>query len=86
MQAVCVVSEESSTCAEETSFPTLQALYHILTGKNIVAPAQYPAVPPYNPNGTQTENNIIHIHWQSESELSCILPGNSRRILRYYPG
>ena len=41
-----------------------QALYEILTGENIVAPAAYPAVPPYNPNGTQTKNNIIHIHWQ----------------------
>jgi hypothetical protein len=26
-------------------------------------------VPPYNPNGTQTENNIIHIHWQKNKEL-----------------
>jgi hypothetical protein len=46
-----------------------QGLYQILTGENIVAPAPYPAVPPYDPNGTQTENNIIHIHWQKNKEL-----------------
>jgi hypothetical protein len=46
-----------------------QALYQILTGENIVAPAPYPAVLPYNQNGTQTENNIIHIHWWKNKEL-----------------
>ena len=46
-----------------------QGLYQILTGENIVQPALYPQVPPYNPNGTQTENNIIHIQWQKNKEL-----------------
>jgi hypothetical protein len=46
-----------------------QALYQILTGENIVAPAPYPAVLPYNQNGTQTENNIIHIYWRKNKEL-----------------
>jgi hypothetical protein len=39
-----------------------------LTNEAVVAPLQPNQVPPFNINGTQTENNIIAIQWQKQKE------------------
>ena len=57
-----------------------QAIYQILTGENIVEPNPVPLVPPYNPNGTQTENTIIQIQWQKNKEL-CDQMENTNKAL-----
>jgi hypothetical protein len=45
-----------------------QPIYFQLTNEAVVAPLQPNQVPPFNINGTQTENNIIAIQWQKQKE------------------
>ena len=46
-----------------------QPIYYALTRENVVAPMQPPQTPPYNPEGTATENALITIQWQKNKEL-----------------
>ena len=46
-----------------------QPIYFALTRENVVTPMQPPQTPPYNPEGSATENALITIQWQKNKEL-----------------